>query len=111
MISAMVGSRGQEDFIAATRALDRILTAGRYVIPVWFSRVSRLAHDRHLHYPARIPLYGDWPGFSRKPGGMRTESMKKLILLALLGTLAACNTVAGAGEDVSAGARTVQGWF
>ncbi|MCB2152992.1 MAG: ABC transporter substrate-binding protein, partial [Rhodobacteraceae bacterium] len=63
MISAMVGSRGQEDFIAATRALDRILTAGRYVIPVWFSRVSRLAHDRHLHYPARIPLYGDWPGF------------------------------------------------
>ncbi|MCB2160263.1 MAG: ABC transporter substrate-binding protein, partial [Rhodobacteraceae bacterium] len=53
----------QEDFIAATRALDRILTAGRYVIPVWFSRVSRLAHDRHLHYPARIPLYGDWPGF------------------------------------------------
>lgn len=37
--------------------------------------------------------------------------MKKLILLALLGTLAACNTVAGAGEDVSAGARTVQGWF
>ncbi|MCV2869974.1 entericidin EcnA/B family protein [Defluviimonas sp. WL0002] len=37
--------------------------------------------------------------------------MKKLILLALLGALAACNTVAGVGEDVSSGARTVQGWF
>ncbi|MCV2865752.1 entericidin EcnA/B family protein [Defluviimonas sp. WL0075] len=37
--------------------------------------------------------------------------MKKLILLTFLGALAACNTVAGAGEDVSAGARTVQGWF
>lgn len=63
MISAMVGSSNQEDFIAATQALDRILTAGRYVIPVWYGRVSRLAHDRHLHYPERIPLYGDWPGF------------------------------------------------
>ncbi len=63
MISAMVESRSQEEFIAATKALDRVLTAGRYVIPVWFSRVSRIAHSAHLHYPERIPLYGDWPGF------------------------------------------------
>lgn len=35
--------------------------------------------------------------------------MKKLALLALL-ALSACNTVAGVGEDVSGGARTVQGW-
>ncbi|MGB3316775.1 MAG: extracellular solute-binding protein, partial [Albidovulum sp.] len=63
LIKAMVESRSQEDFIAATRALDRVLTAGRYVIPVWFSKVSRIAHSSHLHYPERIPLYGDWPGF------------------------------------------------
>lgn len=63
MIAAMTGARSQEDFIAATQALDRILTAGRYVIPVWFSKVSRIAHSAHLHYPERIPLYGDWPGF------------------------------------------------
>ena len=37
--------------------------------------------------------------------------MKKLILIAVLATLAACNTVAGVGDDVSAGARTVQSWF
>lgn len=37
--------------------------------------------------------------------------MKKLILIAALTTLAACNTVAGVGDDVSAGARTVQSWF
>lgn len=36
--------------------------------------------------------------------------MRKLLILALLG-LAACNTIAGAGEDVAGGARTVQGWF
>ena len=42
---------------------------------------------------------------------MRTESMKKLILIAVVSALAACNTVAGVGDDVSAGARTVQNWF
>lgn len=36
--------------------------------------------------------------------------MRILALLTLV-TLAACNTIAGAGEDVSGGARTVQGWF
>ncbi len=34
--------------------------------------------------------------------------MRKLILLAAL-SLAACNTIAGVGEDLSGGARTVQG--
>ncbi len=29
----------------------------------------------------------------------------------LLTGLAACNTVAGVGDDVSGGARTVQSWF
>jgi predicted small secreted protein len=38
--------------------------------------------------------------------------MKKLaVLLAALAALSACNTVAGVGDDVSGGARTVQGWF
>jgi len=36
--------------------------------------------------------------------------MKGLWLIALM-ALAGCNTVAGVGEDVAGGARTVQGWF
>ncbi|MGB7263334.1 MAG: extracellular solute-binding protein [Albidovulum sp.] len=63
VVAAMTGARSQEDYIAATKALDRVLTAGRYVIPAWFSKTSRIAHSSHLHYPERIPLYGDWPGF------------------------------------------------
>lgn len=63
MIKTMIGASDLDDFHAAAQALDRILTAGRYVIPVWYSRVSRLAHSKHLHHPDRIPLYGDWPGF------------------------------------------------
>lgn len=37
--------------------------------------------------------------------------MKKLVLIALILTLAACNTVAGVGDDVSGGARKIQGWL
>lgn len=64
VIGAMVNSGSREDFVAAVRALDRILTAGRYVVPVGFSPVSRLAHAADLRYPeGTTPLYGDWPGF------------------------------------------------
>jgi predicted small secreted protein len=37
--------------------------------------------------------------------------MKLLLLLALMVGLAACNTVAGVGEDVAGGARQVQDWI
>lgn len=38
--------------------------------------------------------------------------MKKLLLLAAaLAGLAGCNTIAGVGEDISSGARTVQDTF
>jgi len=63
MIAAMLNTQSSEDFTAAVQALDRILTAGRYVIPFWYSKVSRIAHNRELHFPATLPLYGDWPGF------------------------------------------------
>ncbi len=63
MIDAMVAADTAEDFTAAVQALDRVLTAGRYVIPVSFSPISRLAHAADLKYPEEIPMYGDWPGF------------------------------------------------
>ncbi|SEM76532.1 peptide/nickel transport system substrate-binding protein [Gemmobacter aquatilis] len=63
MISAMLTAPDTQEFAAATQALDRVLTTGRYVIPVWYSRVSRLAYRKELHHPARLPLYGDWPGW------------------------------------------------
>ena len=63
MVQAMLTATDAEEFTADVRALDRVLTAGRYVIPTWYPAVSRLAHNRALHFPARLPLYGDWPGF------------------------------------------------
>ena len=64
MIRAFLNATSPEDFTAAVQALDRVLTSGRYVIPVSFPPTSRLAHSANLHYPeATTPLYGDWPGF------------------------------------------------
>ncbi len=63
MIERLLTSSSQEEFRAATKALDRMLTAGRYVIPVWYSNTSRIAHVKELRYPEYIPMYGDWLGF------------------------------------------------
>ncbi len=64
MINHLLTSTSQDDFRAATKALDRILTAGRYVIPIWMSGPSRIAHKKELRYPMdRLPMYGDWIGF------------------------------------------------
>lgn len=64
MIDALLTATDPAEMATAAQALDRVLTAGRWVIPVWYSRATRIAHARDLHYPARLPLYGDWPGFA-----------------------------------------------
>ncbi|WP_170413707.1 extracellular solute-binding protein [Ruegeria atlantica] len=63
MIDAMLASESREDFVAATRALDRVLTAGRYVIPIWNFDVGRIAHARELKQPETLPIYGDGPEY------------------------------------------------
>ena len=63
MIDAILQSDTREDFVAATRALDRVLTTGRYVIPIYQWNISRIAHVKELKYPTEIPIYGDWIGW------------------------------------------------
>jgi peptide/nickel transport system substrate-binding protein len=64
MIGEMLTAESQDNFRAAVKALDRVLTTGRYVVPIWHSPISRLAHKAWLHYPAdRVQMYGDWIGF------------------------------------------------
>lgn len=59
LINEMLTAQSQDDFVAATRALDRTLTAGRYVIPFWNFAVGRIAHDKELHFSTDFPIYGD----------------------------------------------------
>ncbi len=64
MINAMLNARDREELGIAAHALDRIITAGRYVIPIWADGPSRIAHKSYLHYRAdHLPIYGDWIGF------------------------------------------------
>jgi len=63
MIGLLLTSANHDDFIAAAQALDRTLTAGRYVIPIYQWNVARIAYSADLRYPDHIPLFGDWPGW------------------------------------------------
>ncbi|MDK3072870.1 extracellular solute-binding protein [Sedimentitalea sp. JM2-8] len=63
MIDTMLTAETRTDFVSAVRALDRVLTTGRYVIPIWQYDVGRIAHSRHLRFPDRLPIYGDAVGF------------------------------------------------
>ncbi len=63
LIDTMLSSASKDDFLAATRALDRVLTSGRYVIPIYQWNISRVAHTKELKYPETLPIYGDWIGW------------------------------------------------
>ena len=63
MIDRLLTSESRDDFLAAAQALDRVLTAGRYVIPIYQWNVARIAHASEFRYPEQIPLFGDWPGW------------------------------------------------
>lgn len=61
MINAMLTAKTREDSIAASRALDRLLIAGRYVVPFWQFTTGRIAHVSEMKHPETIPIYGDGP--------------------------------------------------
>ena len=60
MIDKMLNAESRDDSLAATRALDRVLTAGRYVIPIYTWNKSFNAHAKELKMPETMSLYGDW---------------------------------------------------
>ena len=61
MINAMVEARSREDFVAAVRALDRVLLSGAYVIPLFHQPTQWLAAWNHIQWPEETSLYGYRP--------------------------------------------------
>lgn len=59
-IDAMITSEGPDDFRAAVRALDRVLSSGIYVIPFGALPTDRVAHKSVFERPGRDSLYGWW---------------------------------------------------
>ena len=59
MVAAIPKARSAEDFTAAIRALDRVLSAGTFVIPFWHRSVSWFAWWEEQQSPPP-PVYGMW---------------------------------------------------
>ncbi|MBL4767835.1 MAG: hypothetical protein JKY94_08990, partial [Rhodobacteraceae bacterium] len=59
LIDTMLSSQTRADFRDTVRALDRVLTSGRYVIPIWQFDIGRIAHVKQMQYPDSLPIYGD----------------------------------------------------
>nr|WP_236824043.1 extracellular solute-binding protein [Bartonella ancashensis] len=58
MITAMLDARSTEEFIAAVRALDRVLISGSYYIPLYHIPEQWVARWSHINHPSYTSLYG-----------------------------------------------------
>lgn len=63
LIDTMLSARSEAEFTTAVRALDRVLTAGRYVVPFWQFTNGRIAHVKEMKKPDTLPIYGDGPDY------------------------------------------------
>jgi peptide/nickel transport system substrate-binding protein len=58
IIDAMLVAQDRDDFVAAVRALDRLLIAGRYIVPLYHAPGQWLARWSHIERPSETSLYG-----------------------------------------------------
>ncbi|MEP7029761.1 MAG: extracellular solute-binding protein [Pseudolabrys sp.] len=61
LIATMLSATTREDFVSATRALDRVLLSGFYVIPLYFPPMQWIARWKRIEHPKRTSLFGYLP--------------------------------------------------
>jgi microcin C transport system substrate-binding protein len=69
LIAGITGADNRGEFLAACRALDRVIAHGHFMVPAWTSSEQRVAYSRwKLERPAVVPphppegvAYMDWP--------------------------------------------------
>jgi len=61
MIAALLKATGREDFVAAVRALDRVLMSGFYVVPLFYLPEQWVARWAYIRRPDRTALSGYLP--------------------------------------------------
>jgi peptide/nickel transport system substrate-binding protein len=61
MIAAMLAARSRSDFVAAVRALDRVLMSGFYVVPLFHLPQQWVARWAYIEHPATTSLFGYLP--------------------------------------------------
>jgi microcin C transport system substrate-binding protein len=58
LVELVINAPDREELLARTRALDRVLLNGAYVIPQWHLRAFWIAYWNRFGRPARNPKYG-----------------------------------------------------
>ncbi|MBM3565886.1 MAG: ABC transporter substrate-binding protein [Alphaproteobacteria bacterium] len=57
LVELVIAAPDRESLIARTRALDRVLLSGHYVVPNWHIRVFRVAYWDRFGRPGKAPKY------------------------------------------------------
>ena len=57
-IEIIINSKKRETLIEATQTLDRLLRAGKWMLPLFHDPKYRIAFQKDIRIPATIPLYG-----------------------------------------------------
>ena len=58
MIAAIQAANSAEEFVAAVRALDRLLISGFYIVPLYYAPDVWIAYSAKLGRPDKTPLFG-----------------------------------------------------
>ncbi len=61
MLQALISAKSEEDFVAAARALDRVLISGFYVLPLFHADDDWVARWARVKHPDKPSLYGPEP--------------------------------------------------
>jgi peptide/nickel transport system substrate-binding protein len=61
MIAAMLRARDRDEFVAAVRALDRVLLSGIYVVPLFHAPEQWVARWSQIRRPQATSLFGYLP--------------------------------------------------
>lgn len=57
LIEKVIFAGNRDELLAATRALDRVLLANDYVVPLYYGGVARIAYWNKFDRPAELPTY------------------------------------------------------
>jgi microcin C transport system substrate-binding protein len=59
LVQEIIQAKDREHVVIASRALDRVLLYGEYLVPNWYINVHRVAYWNKFGIPETLPLYYD----------------------------------------------------
>ncbi len=57
LVEKVIYAKNRDELVTATRALDRVLLHGEYLVPNWYIGTHRIAYWDRFKFPETLPLY------------------------------------------------------